>query len=346
MSFSTGFQSGQIEFSNLDKERLKLMETEETRNPSLRKIMKRIAIAIIALILFLAVIAGGGYLWALSATDTSLASRGIIWGGSKFDDWLRFPSRVVNARDIPIIFAEEKTDIFNDFPIDGQPLETYLEETDTNAYIVHRDNALLYEEYFNGSSYDATQASLSVAKSFLSTSVGIAIEKGIINSLDDPITTYIPELLKKNPRFADITIRHLTMMSSGLHFERDPSNPFSDDFITTHSPKMREAALNTEIVKAPGKHYYYNDYNPLLIGITLERATGMSVSECLDTRLWGPMGAEGDGSWYLDSESCTFHRMQIERGSKKFLRGYSSIDTSGIKKTLLNPKTFNFCTLG
>ena len=74
---------------------------------------------------------------------------------------------------------------------------------------------------------------------------------------------------------------------------------------------MREAALNVEIVEAPGKSYSYNDYNPLLIGMVLERATGMSVSEYLNTRLWGPMGAEGDGSWDLDSERSGFERMSV-----------------------------------
>jgi CubicO group peptidase (beta-lactamase class C family) len=152
---------------------------------------------------------------------------------------------------------------------------------------------------------------MSVAKSFVSTLVGIAIEEGFINSLDDPVTAYIPELLERDPRFEQISIRHLLMMTSGLRFERDESNPFSDDFITSHSPDMRAAALNSEIVEAPGQRYHYNDYNPQLIGMVLERATGMSVSKYLETRLWEPMGAEGDGSWDLDSENSGFERMSV-----------------------------------
>ncbi len=300
-----------LETSQIDNEGLKLMKSQKIKRSSLRKILRRIAITIIVLILFLLAIADGGYLWALSATDTSLAARGIIWGGSKYDDWKRFPSRVVHASDTPITFAAQETDLFNDFPVDGQPLETYLEETNTTAFIIIHDDELLYEGYFNSSSHDATQASLSVAKSFVSTLVGIAINEGFIGSLDESLTAYIPELLERDPRFEDITIRHLIMMSSGLRFERDPSNPFSDDFITSHSPNLRKAALRTEIVEAPGKRYQYNDYNPLLIGIALERATGMSASEYLQTRLWGPMGAEGDGSWDLDSERSGFERMSV-----------------------------------
>jgi CubicO group peptidase (beta-lactamase class C family) len=275
------------------------------------RILRRVGIVLLGLIAALAVLAGGVYLWALMSTDTSLAARGIIWGGSKYDDWKRFPNRVVRASDTPVYFEAEAIDLLDDFPIDGRPLEESLEVTNTTAFIVLHDNALLYEGYFNGSSHEATQASLSVAKSFVSALVGIALEEGLISSLDDPVTTYIPELLERDPRFADITIRHLMAMTAGLRFVRDSSNPFSDDFMTSHSPDMRAAALNSEIVAEPGQQYHYNDYNPLLIGMVLERATGMSVSEYLETRLWQPMGAEADGSWDLDSERSGFERMSV-----------------------------------
>lgn len=263
------------------------------------------------IILALALISGGVYLWALMSTDTSLAARGIIWGGSRFDDWQRFPSRAVPAGDNAVYFEAKETDLFDDFDIDGRQLKDYFEATHTTAFIVLHGDTLLYEEYFNGSSHEATQASMSVAKSFVSTLVGIALEEGFIATLDDPVTIYIPELLERDPRFADITIRHLLMMTSGLRFIQDESDPFSDDFITSHSPNLREAALNTEIVEAPGRRFHYNDYNPQLLGMVLERATGMSVSEYLATRLWQPMGAEADGSWDLDSKHSGFERMSV-----------------------------------
>ncbi len=257
------------------------------------------------------IVAAGGYLWAALSTGNSLIARGIIWGDARADDWKRYPSRIVRASDTPVTFELAETDIFDDFPIDNRPLEEYLASTNSTAFIVLHDNSLLYEGYFNGSSHEATQASLSAAKSFVSTLVGIAIEEGFIISLDDPITDYIPELLERDPRFAAISIRHLITMSSGLRFERDQSNPLSDDFITYASPDLRAAALESEIVEPPGQRFHYNDYNPLLVGMILERATGMPVSEYLETRLWGPMGAEADGSWDLDSERSGFEKMSV-----------------------------------
>lgn len=287
------------------------MKTTNTERSSLKKILRRASIVMLALVLALVMAAAGIYAWALASTDNSLAARGIIWGGSKYDDWKRFPSRVVHPSSEPQYFKQNTPEWIAELEIDNRPLAEYLEDTNTTAFIVLQGDELLYEGYFNGSSREATQASLSVAKSFVSTLVGIAIEEGLIGSLDEPVTAYIPELLERDPRFADITIRHLIMMSSGIRFERDASNPFSDDFITSHSPNMREAALDSEIVEAPGKHYHYNDYNPLLVGMVLERATGMPVSEYLESRLWDPMGAEGDGSWDLDSERSGFERMSV-----------------------------------
>ena len=275
--------------------------------PFFRRILRVLRIVVLALVILIA----AGYLWASLSTETSLTARGIMWGDSQADDWKRYPSRSVLASDTPVYFDTEETDMFDDFTIENQPLSEYLESSNTTAFIILHDNVLLYEGYFNGSSHEATQASLSVAKSFTSTLVGIAIDDGFIGSLDDPITTYIPELLERDARFGDITLRHLITMSSGLRFVRDESNPFSDDFITYASPDLRAAALDSEIVEAPGIRFHYNDYNPQLLGIILERVTGMSVSEYFESRLWGPMGAEGEGSWDLDSERSGFEKMSV-----------------------------------
>lgn len=280
----------------------------------MRRIIRILAIAMAIVV----IIAGGTYLWAYLATGTSLVARGILWGDSDAGDLYRFPTRRITAGGDPVLFEPATEDLLSQLPITEQsiqdaemPLEHFLEITNATAFIALHGDQLLYEAYFNGSSREALQGSFSAAKSFTSTLVGIAIEEGYIQSLDDPITAYLPELLERNPRFAEITIRHLITMSSGLRWDRSGSNPFSDDFLTYYSPDLRETALASEIVEAPGQRFRYNDYNPLLVGMILERATGMSVSEYTETRLWQPMGAEADGSWSLDSEQSGFEKMFV-----------------------------------
>jgi CubicO group peptidase (beta-lactamase class C family) len=272
------------------------------------RILKRIGVVLLGLVLTVAVLVGALFLWAWTATDTSLVARGIMWGDTDVDDWRRFPARTVHASAQPVRFETANPEWLAELKIDDRPLATYLEETHTTAFIILHGDKLLYEGYLNGSSREATQTSISVAKSFASTLVGIAIEEGYIASLDDPVTAYIPELLERDPRFGDITLRHLITMSSGLGFHRS-SNPLHDGTKTYYAPDLRALALESRIEEQPGARFWYNDYNPLLIGMVLERATNMSVSEYLETRLWQPMGAEGDGSWSLDSERSGFEKM-------------------------------------
>ncbi|MCP3909712.1 MAG: beta-lactamase family protein, partial [Actinomycetia bacterium] len=76
----------------------------------------------------------------------------------------------------------------------GDSLEQILASADTTAFVVVHGDDLLYEGYFNGLSRDSIQTSFSVAKSFIATLVGVAVEEGHITDLDDPVTAYVPEL--------------------------------------------------------------------------------------------------------------------------------------------------------
>ncbi len=276
------------------------------------KMFRRLFKGLMALLVIIFLFVGVFYFWALTATDTSLMARGIIWGTAKTDDWKRYPSRRIAASQEPLFFGTDNPDWLQEMAISDKPLATWFEETNTTAFLILQGGKLVYEGYFNGSGREATQTSMSVAKSFASTLVGIAIEEGFIGSLDDPITVYLPELAHKDARFEAITIRHLITMSSGIHFTRDdPDRLFSDDFITYSSPDLRAAVLNMEIDEAPGRRFHYNDYNPILIGLVLEQATGMTVSEYFETRLWQPMGAEADGSWDLDGQASGLEKMFV-----------------------------------
>jgi CubicO group peptidase (beta-lactamase class C family) len=73
----------------------------------------------------------------------------------------------------------------------------------------------------------------------------------------------------------------------------------------------RDFALNrTEFERPPGQHWQYNNYHPLLLGMVLERATGMPVSDYASTRLWRPLGAEADATWNLDSQRSGFEKLE------------------------------------
>lgn len=255
-------------------------------------------------------------------TDTSQWARAIAWLDSDIDDYKRFPMRVVaNAAPLfdfqrPSVEIQQRYAPAFDtitYPHDGQSVtqdfDEFLERTDTVAFLVIKDDILLYEGYFNGYNHNSTVTSFSVAKSFVSALVGIAISEGYIGSVDDPITKYVPELLAKDPRYQNITLRHLLTMSSGIRYV-EYSMPWSDDAATYYAPDLRAVAISSPIVGEPGQEFHYNNFHPLLLGLVLERTTGRHVAQYLEEKIWKPLGMEAPGSWSLDSEQSGFEKME------------------------------------
>lgn len=191
-------------------------------------------------------------------------------------------------------------------------LDEFLEESQTQALVVIKDDAVVYEGYFNETRRDSMLTSFSVAKSVTSILVGIAVAEGFVGDVEDPITNYLPELLDRDPGFAEITIRHLLTMASGMDYQELRWWLLNgDDPLTTYYPDQRELALtNTTVIDSPGEYFLYNKYHPQLLGMILERATGMSVTQYTQTRLWDRLGMEFDGAWALDSEQSGFEKME------------------------------------
>lgn len=147
-----------------------------------------------------------------------------------------------------------------------------------------------YEGYFNGADRESIQTSMSVAKSFLSAVVGVAIDQGHIGSVDDPVTDHVPDL-------------------------------------------RAQALERTEVVEEPGR-LHYNNYNPLLLGLVLERATGVPVATYLERELWQPLGAEADASWSLDGERSGFEKLEsgVNARAIDFAR-FGALYTAGAGQT-------------
>jgi CubicO group peptidase (beta-lactamase class C family) len=252
----------------------------------------------------------GLYGWAWLSTDESTFARALIWRESDVGDQHRFPARPIpaGARASPLPVGSEP-----DLVLSGEEpeLDEFLSETDTLAFVVVQGDRLVLERYFGDSTRASLQTSFSAAKSFVSTLVGIAIDEGLIGSIEDPVTDYLPELAARDPDFRKITLRHLLSMSSGIRYREGGFPSLGDDTYTYYGVDLRDVALNrTRIEQPPGLAWQYNNYHPLLLGLVLERATGTSVSDFMATRLWQPLGAEAAASWNLDSERSGFEKLE------------------------------------
>lgn len=259
--------------------------------------MRRLGLVLLALVALAGALYGSAHLM----TGSSGFARAVVWGESDIDDRHRFPAREIEAGAYVWRLPRAPARV---------GLDGFLERRSTRAFVVLHHGRVVYERYFNGGSREELETSFSVAKSFVSTLIGIAIEEGAIRGLNEPVTRRLPELEERDPRFARISIRDLLSMSSGLRYEED-GMPWSDDTVTYYGADLRDVALeNTEVDQDPGLGFHYNNFNPLLLGLILERATEMPVADYMETRLWRLMGAEADGSWSLDSEDSGFEKME------------------------------------
>jgi CubicO group peptidase (beta-lactamase class C family) len=276
-----------------------------------RRWLRRLAAGVVVVALLVV----GVYAWAWASLDRSSIARAMLWREADVGDQHRFPARTIPAGDEA---SPLRVGVEIDPPAppsgakDDRAFDEFLRGTGTLGFVVLDDDLLVYERYFGGADRQTRQTSFSVAKSFVSALIGIAIDEGLIGSVTDPVTEYLPELSERDPRFERITLRDLLTMSSGIRYEEQSLPlPWGDDVDTYYGTDLRDLGLSaTQIVRPPGQEWLYNNYNPLLLGLVLERATGTSVSDYMATKLWQPLGAEADATWSLDSEGSGFEKME------------------------------------
>lgn len=281
----------------------------------LRKLGKGIGV-LLGIVTFLFVI----FFLILSIFNSpTYAWRLLRYGQSDIRDANIFPERaILNGESVSMIQrGDQGTPYEVEYPyIDGmrtEVLEELLQRTETRAFLIIKDDKLIYETYLE-SSRKEINTSFSSAKSFNSALIGAAIADGYIESVDDAVIKYIPEIAGRG--LDKLAIRDLLLMNSGIRYVEGNElpfyyAPFADDPLTYYPPDLRKVALRVEASDTPiGQAFRYNNYHPLLEGIILERVTGMHVAEYLQEKFWKPMGAEFPASWSLDSEESGFEKME------------------------------------
>lgn len=267
---------------------------------------------------------GGLNLWARANVDTSTFARALAWLEADVGDMDRFPQRVIEAPPVASALPTcgARFDLSAPVPTEGRdvPLDAVLESTRTRGFMVLRGGCVLAEYYGEGADEATLLTSFSVAKSVLATLIGIAVDRGDLPGLDVPVTRYLPELRERDARFDDITVASLMAMGSGLGYE-EAGTPWGDDTATYYGVDLRAVALSARVEEPPMERWLYNNYNPLIAGMVLERATGTTVAAYAEEHLWGPLGAERDASWSLDSTRSGMEK--LESGFNATLRDWA-----------------------
>ena len=174
------------------------------------------------------------------------------------------------------------------------------EELETTAYLIIRNDSIQYEKYWHGYSADSMSNSFSMAKSWVSTLIGIAISEGKIKSVNQKVCDFLPEFCVSAN--SNITIKHLLTMGAGLNWTENYYNPIGKTADAYYGNNLRRLILNLKTIHSPGEKFQYNSACTQLLAFILEKATKQKPSSYASEKLWIPMGAKHPALWNTDSK--------------------------------------------
>jgi primary-amine oxidase len=196
-------------------------------------------------------------------------------------------------------------DFTYEFAGERRAVEEFLERTYTNALVIVKDSRIVFERYLNNTDEHTHFLSMSVAKSITSILIGMAVADGDIQSVDDPITKYVPELAESG--YDGVTIRHALLMRSGTNWNErydfgreSPMQQLHDAAVVENRIRFVTPAYDLERIHAPGETFNYSTVETAVLGLLLERAVRRPLHEYMADRWWKPAGMQAHGFWIAD----------------------------------------------
>lgn len=178
-------------------------------------------------------------------------------------------------------------------------LKEVNQQNKTVAFVMFKNDSLFLEKYYDGYGPSSKSNSFSIAKSFVSALLGKAIMQGYIQSLDQPVKDFIPNL--KGPYAEQVTVGDLASMASGQRWGEAYYSPVSVTTAAYFVKDLDKLILNQPIEQPPGQNYIYKSGTTQLLAMVITKATGQNLTDYLYETLWNPMGAEQESYWQLDS---------------------------------------------
>ena len=169
----------------------------------------------------------------------------------------------------------------------------------TKSFLVIKNDSILFEKYYDGHSKNSLSNSFSVAKSIVTSMMGRAIMEGKIKGLDQPVSDYFEQY--KSGLASGVTVGDLAAMSSGMDWSEKYYSVINITSESYFTDDLRSVILRQKIIDKPGQSFRYSSGDTQLLGMVIEKATGVSLTEYLTENFWKPMGAENTALWQLDS---------------------------------------------
>jgi CubicO group peptidase (beta-lactamase class C family) len=181
----------------------------------------------------------------------------------------------------------------------------YLAYNRVAGLLILKDGKVVFEDYELGTEPSTRWISFSMAKSIASTLVGVSLRQGLISSLDDPMTRYVPAL--KGGAYEGVSIRNVLQMASGVKWDETYTDPNSDrrkllELQLAQKPGAILAFMSgLPRAAEPGSIWHYNTGESFLVGPLIEAVTHKPLATYLSEAIWSRLGMEQDATWWVES---------------------------------------------
>lgn len=249
-----------------------------------------------------------------------------------------FPIRKMTSSKTPFFFFKTKANLKNldtlkvDYHDEGLvPFSEYFDKGKLLAFIVIRNDSVIYQKYKDGFYENSISNIFSIGKSMVSILMGKAIDDGYIKNINQKVIEFIPEL-KDNPNINNLTLKNLLEMKSGLHFKRTGdgvlADLFSEEAKFYYTDDIKRDLQKVKADTINGTKWQYSNIDVLLLTWVIEKASKKYVSEYFNEAIWQQIGAQYEGSWGIDREGG------IENSPSSFQ--CTAIDLAKIGRLYLN----------
>lgn len=262
------------------------------------------------------------------------AQRALIYQQVGIEDYTIFENRAVSAGtglEWPVSPLMEK------LKLDDETL-TKFEAFEPVAFLIIKNGKIIFEQYWEEYGPESLSNSFSMAKSIIGLMIGAAIDDGYIESIEQPVSDFIPEYKTESNK--ELKIKDVLTMSSGLNWDESYGSLFSTTTEAYYGKHIKDLIYGLEVVEQPGVQFKYLSGNTQLLAMILEAATGKKVADYASEKFWIPMEAVNNAFWCLDDKDgmekayCCFNS-----NARDFARWGQLILNNGTWKgdTLISP---------
>ena len=239
----------------------------------------------------------------LYATDTEYlfkAVRTVYFNGyttASIDDYSFFDNSVIASKDSKAWPLHKD---YNKIPATEKLIKLHKSQG-TVAYVIIKNDSLIYEAYYDNYSENSKSNSFSMAKSYVCGLLGKAIMEGYIENLEQPVGDFFPQYLEGLS--GKVTVGDLASMASGSSWKENYYWPINITAKAYYGKELEETIFGVSTVKTPGQSFEYSSGDTQLLAMVIEKATGKKLYDYLSESLWIPLESENDALWQIDSET-------------------------------------------